>query len=107
MSDRTHHRERVATYLDRVAREATDRPRALAASILAEALRRPLDADLTALRYVEERVRAYTPGGAMSGPNDGDDTAAEIVYEIGSILVELQERFPDARLALGGASDEY
>lgn len=91
-----------------MAREATDRPRALAADILADALRRLPGADPPALQYVEERVRAYTPGGAMSGPNDdGDDTAAEIVYEIGSILVELQERFPDAPLTLGGASDGY
>ncbi len=77
-------------YLRRVAQEAADRPRALAAGILADTLARPRDADPPAMRYVEGRVREF------AGADGGDDTAAEIVYEIGSILVELQERFPDA-----------
>ena len=80
----------VVRYLRRVAREANDRPRALAADILADTLARPRAAEPPPMTYVESRIRALA---AEAGE---DDTAAEVVYEVGSILVELQERFPAA-----------
>jgi hypothetical protein len=80
-------RETVAAYLDGVAAEATDRPRALAAAHLAEALRRPPDAEPPAVLFLEQRVTAL----AESDP----DSAAEVVYEVGSIMIELRDRFPD------------
>ena len=80
----------MVRYLRRVVREATDRPRALAAGILADTLARPRDADPPAMEYVTRRVREF------ASAQDADAVAAEIVYEIGSILVELQERFPGA-----------
>ena len=82
----------VADYLEGVAADASDRPRALAAAILARALRRPPDAEPGALSYVEGEVLREAAGD--------DEVAAEVVYEIGSILVELRERFPHTPLAL-------
>jgi hypothetical protein len=82
----------IASYLDGVAAEASDRPRALAAAILARALRRPLGAEPAAIPYVEADVRRESAGD--------EELAAEMVYEIGSILVELRERFPDAPAGL-------
>ena len=84
----------VAEYLEGVASEATDPPRALAAAILARALRRPPSSEPAALSYVESEVLREAAGD--------DEIAAEVVYEIGSILVELRERFPDTPLALTG-----
>ena len=89
-------REAVARYLEQVAQEATDRPRALAAGILAQALGRAARAAPSPVEFVENEVRRYAAEGG-----EGDDTAAEIAYEIGSLLVELRERFPDVPLALG------
>jgi hypothetical protein len=80
-------REQVAAYLDQVAAEATDRPRAMAAAYLAEALRRPPDADPPAVLFLEQRVTVLA--------DEDPDTAAEVVYEVGSIMVELRDRFPD------------
>ena len=85
-------RETITSYLDGVAAEANDRPRALAAAILARALRRPPAAAPAAIPYVEAEVLRESAGD--------DETAAEVVYEIGSILVELRERFPDAPAGL-------
>ncbi|CAA9288780.1 MAG: hypothetical protein AVDCRST_MAG77-4540 [uncultured Chloroflexi bacterium] len=76
----------VAAYLDGVAAEATDRPRARAAGYLAEALRRSPDAEPPTMLFLEQRVAAHLEGDP--------DTAAEIVYEVGSIMVELRDRFP-------------
>ena len=80
----------VATYLDGVAAEAADRPRAIAAAILARALRLPAGAQPTALAFAEAEVLRESSGDA--------ELTAEIVYEIGSILVELRDRFPNAPL---------
>ena len=80
----------VAYYLERVAEEATDRPRALAAAILAHALRRTPTSESNNLEYVEAEVLRESAGDA--------ELTAEIVYEIGSILVELRDRFPNAPL---------
>lgn len=88
----------VATYLDGVATEATDRPRALAAAILSEAIRRGPEAEPPAIQFVESRLREISAGQG--------DLAAEIVYETGSILVELRDRFPGVTLGLG-AGDEW
>ena len=78
----------VAVYLDGVAADAADRPRALAAAILARAVRLdPAAGDRVA--YVEAEVRR------VAGAEAAADAAAEVVYEIGSILVELRDRFPD------------
>lgn len=82
----------IAAYLDSVADEATDRPRALAAALLARALRRQACAVLAPIPFVEAEVLRESDGDA--------EIAAEMVYEIGSILVELRERFPDAPPAL-------
>ena len=87
-------REAIAAYLDGVAEEATDRPRALAAAVLARALRRAPGEEPAALSYVEGEVVREAAGD--------DEVAAEMVYEIGSILVELRERFPDAELCFPG-----
>jgi hypothetical protein len=87
----------VAGYLERVAAEATDRPRALAAGILAEALRRSLAGEQAPFAGVEAAILGAAAGEAA------EDTAAEIVYEIGSIMVELRQRFPDALPSLPGA----
>ena len=83
----------VANYLDGVAAEATDRPRALAAAILARALRRTPDPDTTPLQFVESEVLRESAGD--------DELTAEMIYEIGSILVELRDRFPEVPLAFG------
>jgi hypothetical protein len=82
----------IASYLEGVEREATDRPRAIAAGLLARALRRPPEAEPPAILYVEQEV-------SHLGTSDAE-TAAEVVYEIASILAELQERFGDAPLGL-------
>lgn len=81
----------IASYLDGVAAEAHDRPRALAAAILARALRRSSTADPAPIPYAEAEVGRESAGD--------DELAAEIIYEIGSILVELRERFPQHPLA--------
>lgn len=85
-------RETISFYLEGVAAEATDRPRALAAAILARALRRPPAAEQAPIPYVETEVLKESAGD--------DEIAAEMVYEIGSILVELRERFPDVPIGL-------
>lgn len=78
----------VADYLEGVAADAADRPRALAAAILARAVRLdPAAGDRVA--YVEAEV------GRVAGAETAPDAAAEVVYEMGSILVELRDRFPE------------
>ena len=84
----------IAEYLEGVAADAVDRPRALAAGILARALRRGPGVEPAAEAYVEAEVVRAAEGD--------DEVAAEVVYEVGSILVELRERFPDVPLALSG-----
>ena len=81
----------VADYLEGVAADAADaadRPRALAPAILARAVRLgPAAGDRVA--YVEAEV------GRVGGAETAPDAAAEVVYEMGSILVELRDRFPE------------
>jgi hypothetical protein len=96
----------VAAYLDGVAADAADRPRSLAAGILARAVRRAPGSDAGGhLASVEADVRRIAADEAAP------DAAAEVLYEIGSILVELRDRFPDATTPLqpllgGGLSGE-
>jgi hypothetical protein len=94
----------VAVYLEGVAADAADRPRSLAAGMLARAVRRDSGAG-GHVAYVESEVRR------VAGEEAAPDAAAEVVYEIGSILVELRDRFPDATTPLqpllgGGFSGE-
>jgi hypothetical protein len=79
-----------------VARDAADRPRALAAAILARALRRPPGAAPAPLPFVEDEVRRVAAAEAAGNHNTEAEVTAEIVYEIGSILVELRDRFPES-----------
>ena len=88
----------IALYLEGVEHEATDRPRAIAAGLLARALRRPPDAEPPAILFVEQEVSHLGTGDA--------ETAAEVVYEIASIMAELQERFGEAPLGLLAAGQD-
>ncbi len=93
-SNAEQRRAQVAAYLDLVAGDAADRPRALAAAILARALRRPPEAAPAPLPFVEDEVRRVAADEIAAGASA--DVMAEIVYEISSILVELRDRFPES-----------